>query len=153
MTARPAAAAVLVVLALASPAVAHAAPRIPIPECWDYSISAPNWWNTSDQLEPCSGPGWLEQQAESAIPLPPPAAAIPAVNADTLAQNVSDAAAEHVRRPESVTCPTGLQGIVGTSTRCTITDKGATFGAVVTVTDVEGLHIGLHYQFDAGWPN
>lgn len=51
-------------------------------------------------------------------------------------------------KPESVTCPENLQGTVGATLKCDLTDQGTTFGVTVTVTSVEGDNVKFDIKVD-----
>ena len=67
------------------------------------------------------------------------------VDKDELAKNI---AAQVGRAPESVECPEDLKGEVGATTRCTLEDKGETYGVDVNVTEVEGTDVKFDLEVD-----
>lgn len=71
------------------------------------------------------------------------------VEPDNLGKSVAAVLAEQVGRElEDVSCPDPLEGEVGETVRCTATDQGATYGATVTVTRVEGTTIDFDVDVD-----
>ena len=50
--------------------------------------------------------------------------------------------------PESLTCPEDLTAKVGTSTTCSLSDSGETYGVNVTVTKVEGSDVKFDIKVD-----
>jgi hypothetical protein len=52
------------------------------------------------------------------------------------------------RAPESVSCPGDLEGTVGATLRCSLTDGGETLGVDVEVTAVEGDLVDFDIQVD-----
>lgn len=71
------------------------------------------------------------------------------VNKDELAKEISAQLENQVgRAPESVDCPENLKGEVGATTRCTLTDKGKTYGVDVNVTKVEGSDVNFDLKVD-----
>jgi hypothetical protein len=71
------------------------------------------------------------------------------VNKDDVAKSISDQLAQQFgRAPENVTCPDNLKGDVGATTRCRLTDQGATYGVTVTVTSVDGGDVKYDFKVD-----
>ncbi|MEE3750447.1 DUF4333 domain-containing protein [Mycobacterium intracellulare] len=52
------------------------------------------------------------------------------------------------RKPDSVTCPDNLKGVAGASLRCQLTDRGAKYGVLVTVTNVDAGDVNFHFKVD-----
>lgn len=50
--------------------------------------------------------------------------------------------------PDSVTCPDNLKGVEGATLRCTVNSAGKTYGATVTVTDVDAGDVSFNIQLD-----
>lgn len=63
----------------------------------------------------------------------------PALNKDQLQQQVGRLMKQNDMAADSVTCEGGLEGVVGTETRCTIDADGSSTETSVKVTDVNGL--------------
>ncbi len=71
------------------------------------------------------------------------------VDKNDVAKSISDQLSQQFgRTPENVTCPDNLKGNVGATTRCTLTDQGATYGVTVTVTSVEGDDVKYSFKVD-----
>ena len=51
-------------------------------------------------------------------------------------------------KPESVTCPDNLKGVVGATLRCQLKDSGKTYGVLVTVTSVDAGDVNFDYKVD-----
>lgn len=72
------------------------------------------------------------------------------VSTDELETQVSALLAEEVgRAPEQVDCPDPLDAEAGAEVRCTLTDRGATYGITVTATDVVDDEVALDVVVDA----
>lgn len=63
----------------------------------------------------------------------------PALTREQLQQQVAWQLAQHDMPSDSVSCDTGLDGIIGDQARCTVRSGGDTTQTVVTVTGVDGL--------------
>ena len=50
--------------------------------------------------------------------------------------------------PDSVTCPDNPKGVEGATLRCTVNSAGKTYGATVTVTDVDAGDVSFNIQLD-----
>ncbi len=71
------------------------------------------------------------------------------VDKETVASTVSDQLAIQVgSRPDSVTCPADLEGVVGTELRCELVAGNDTYGVTVTVTSVKGTNVNFHIAVD-----
>jgi hypothetical protein len=71
------------------------------------------------------------------------------VDKEKVASEVSDQLAGQVgRRPDSVTCPEDLKGVVGTKLRCELVAGKDTYGVTVTVTGVEGTDVKFDIAVD-----
>jgi hypothetical protein len=142
-------------------------------------IWADGYWVTvvdASYRDRASAQGWCDQhgrdadhcfprmvQADAGHPLatmppagavPPPQPRAPEEGGATVAKAISDQLASRNRRPDNITCPGVLHGVVGNTMRCTLTDHGQSFGVLVTVTAVQGPNdFDMHYDVDPGWPN
>ncbi|MFF2412208.1 DUF4333 domain-containing protein [Streptomyces sp. NPDC058092] len=74
----------------------------------------------------------------------------PKLSADKLATTVSEKLAATTGQPKpDVTCPDGLVGKVGNTTRCTLTaNDGSTLGVTVKVSSVDGSKINFDIKAD-----
>jgi mRNA-degrading endonuclease toxin of MazEF toxin-antitoxin module len=71
------------------------------------------------------------------------------VDKDDVAKSISDQLTQQFgRAPESVSCPDNLKGDVGATTRCKLTDQGASYGVTVTVTSVTGDDVKYDFKVD-----
>ena len=71
------------------------------------------------------------------------------VDKNDLAKEISAQLKNQVgRAPESVECPDDLKGKVGATTRCTLNDRGKTYGVDVNVTKVEGTDVRFDLKVD-----
>ena len=71
------------------------------------------------------------------------------VDKQQVASILSSKLAEQVgRKPDSVTCPDNLKGVVGSSLRCQLTDGNQTYGVMVNVTSVDGGDVNFDYKVD-----
>ena len=71
------------------------------------------------------------------------------VDKETVAAAVSDQLAKQVgSRPDSVTCPADLEGVVGTQLRCELVAGKDTYGVTVTVTSVKGTNVNFNIAVD-----
>ena len=71
------------------------------------------------------------------------------VDKETVASTVSDQLAKTVgSRPDSVTCPADLEGVVGTQLRCELVVGNDTYGLTVTVTSVKGTTVNFNIAVD-----
>ncbi|OBG40661.1 DUF4333 domain-containing protein [Mycobacterium sp. E3198] len=52
------------------------------------------------------------------------------------------------RKPDSVTCPDNLKGVVGATLRCELADSGEKYGIAVTVTSVDAGDVSFDYKVD-----
>ena len=67
------------------------------------------------------------------------------VDKEAVASAVSDQLAKQVgSRPDSVTCPADLEGVVGTELQCELVAGTDTYGVTVTVTSVKGTNVNFH---------
>jgi Domain of unknown function (DUF4333) len=68
---------------------------------------------------------------------------------DQVASRISGNLAEQVGQPpDSMTCPDGLKGVVGTTMRCELTNGSKKYGVTVTVTSVDIPQVYFDYQVD-----
>lgn len=51
-------------------------------------------------------------------------------------------------KPDAVTCPDNLKGVVGAKLRCQLTDGGQKYGVNVTVTEVVGGDVRFNFKVD-----
>jgi hypothetical protein len=66
-----------------------------------------------------------------------------------VASVISDKLAQQVgRKPDSVTCPDNLKGVVGTTLRCQLSDAGEKYGIAVTVTNVDAGDVNFDFKVD-----
>lgn len=74
----------------------------------------------------------------------------PQLSADKLAATVAAKLAATTGQPKPhITCPQGLTGKVGSTTRCTLTaNDGSTLGVTVTVSSVKGGQINFDIKAD-----
>ncbi len=71
------------------------------------------------------------------------------VDKDQVASRISDKLTDQVgKRPDSITCPGNLKGVVGTTLRCELTDGAKKYGMTVTVTSVDIPQVYFDYQVD-----
>ena len=71
------------------------------------------------------------------------------VDKDAVGKEISANLEKQVGRvPESVECPENLEGKVGVTMRCTLSDSGETYGVTVTVTKVEGADVKFDIAVD-----
>lgn len=71
------------------------------------------------------------------------------VDKDQVARVISNKLAQQVgRRPDAVTCPDNLKGVVGSSLRCQLTDGSDKYGVMVTVTSVDAGEVKFSFQVD-----
>lgn len=72
------------------------------------------------------------------------------VDSDKLEDEVADRLEEQVgQRPESVDCPSDLEGALDAEVRCTLTTQdGQEYGVTVTVASVEGENVNFDIQVD-----
>jgi hypothetical protein len=74
---------------------------------------------------------------------------VTSVDKDQVARQISTMLAQQVgHEPDSVHCPDDLNGTVGATLRCEMTDAGQHFGVTVTVTSVEGTDVRIHVKVD-----
>jgi Domain of unknown function (DUF4333) len=52
------------------------------------------------------------------------------------------------RKPDSVTCPDNLKGVVGATLRCQLTDAAHQYGVSVTVTNVDAGDVNFDFKVD-----
>jgi hypothetical protein len=52
------------------------------------------------------------------------------------------------RKPDSVTCPDNLKGVVGATLRCQLTDADHRYGVSVTVTNVDAGAVNFDFKVD-----
>ena len=52
------------------------------------------------------------------------------------------------RKPDSVTCPDNLKGVVGATLRCQLTDGSEKYGVAVTVTNVDAGDVNFNFKVD-----
>ncbi|QXC63192.1 DUF4333 domain-containing protein [Aquihabitans sp. G128] len=50
------------------------------------------------------------------------------------------------REPDSATCPEALQGVVGATTTCVITDGDQSYDVLLTVNTVDGLDVNFNFK-------
>lgn len=71
------------------------------------------------------------------------------VDKDQVAQVISNKLVQQVgRRPDAVTCPDNLKGVVGSSLRCQLTDGSDKYGVMVTVTSVDAGDVKFNFEVD-----
>jgi uncharacterized protein DUF4333 len=71
------------------------------------------------------------------------------VDKQQVASILSNKLAQQVgRKPDSVTCPDNLKGVVGSSLRCQLTDGNDKYGVMVNVTSVDGGDVNFDFKVD-----
>jgi len=71
------------------------------------------------------------------------------VDKNQVASQISDKLTQHVgKKPDSVTCPDNLKGVVGATLRCQLTDGSEKYGVAVTVTNVDAGDVNFNFKVD-----
>ena len=71
------------------------------------------------------------------------------VDKNQVATVISDKLTQQVgRKPDSVTCPDNLKGVVGATLRCQLTDSSQKYGVDVNVTSVEAGDVNFDIKVD-----
>jgi mRNA-degrading endonuclease toxin of MazEF toxin-antitoxin module len=71
------------------------------------------------------------------------------VDKNQVAKVISDKLTEQVgRRPQSVTCPDNLKGVVGATLRCQLTDTDDKYGVNVNVTSIDAGDVNFDIKVD-----
>jgi len=70
------------------------------------------------------------------------------VNKDDVAKSITEQLTQQFGRTPEVSCPDNLKGDVGATTRCQLTDQGATYGVTVTVNSVDGGDVKYSFKVD-----
>ena len=87
--------------------------------------------------------------ALGALPLLIATGCAAAISADEVAEQSSAILTEQVgEAPDDVTCPEDLPAEEGAEVRCEVVAEGLTYGATVTVTEVDGNDVHLDIVVD-----
>jgi hypothetical protein len=71
------------------------------------------------------------------------------VDKNQVATVISDKLTQQVgRKPDSVTCPDNLKGVVGATLRCQLTDNNQKYGVNVNVTGVDAGDVNFDFKVD-----
>ena len=71
------------------------------------------------------------------------------VDKNQVAKVISDKLTQQVgRKPDSVTCPDNLKGVVGATLRCQLTDTSQKYGVDVNVTSVDAGNVNFDIKVD-----
>ena len=71
------------------------------------------------------------------------------VDKNEVAGNINDQATQQLGdKPDSVTCPDNLKGVVGTTMHCQLVDAGQTTPLTITVTSVQGGIVNFNWEPD-----
>ncbi|ABL04367.1 DUF4333 domain-containing protein [Mycobacterium ulcerans] len=71
------------------------------------------------------------------------------VDKDKVAHIISNKLYQKVgQRPDSVTCPDNLKGVVGATLRCQLIDGSKTYGVNVTVTSIDAGDVRFDFKVD-----
>jgi Domain of unknown function (DUF4333) len=71
------------------------------------------------------------------------------VDKNDVASEINDQATQQLgHKPDSVTCPDNLKGVVGTTLHCQLIDAGQTTPLTVTVTNVDGGTVNFNWAAD-----
>ena len=71
------------------------------------------------------------------------------VDKKQVASQISDKLTQQVgKKPDSVTCPDNLKGVVGATLRCQLTDGSEKYGVAVTVTNVDAGDVNFNFKVD-----
>ena len=71
------------------------------------------------------------------------------VDKNQVASQISDQLTQQVgKKPDSVTCPDNLKGVVGATLRCQLTDGSDKYGIAVTVTSVDAGDVNFNFKVD-----
>jgi hypothetical protein len=71
------------------------------------------------------------------------------VDKNQVASVISDKLTQQAgRKPDSITCPDNLKGVVGATLRCQLNDQGQKYGISVTVTNVDAGDVNFDFKVD-----
>jgi hypothetical protein len=71
------------------------------------------------------------------------------VDKNQVASVISDKLTQELgNKPDSVTCPDNLKGVVGAALRCQLTNASQKYGVSVTVTNVDGDDVSFDFKVD-----
>jgi mRNA-degrading endonuclease toxin of MazEF toxin-antitoxin module len=70
------------------------------------------------------------------------------VSKDDVAKSITEQLTQQFGRTPEITCPDDLKGELGATTRCQLTDQGATYGVTVTVNSVDGGDVKYGFKVD-----
>ena len=71
------------------------------------------------------------------------------VDKNEVAGNINDQATQQLgHKPDSVTCPDNLKGVVGTTLHCQLVDAGQTTPLTITVTSIDGGNVYFNWAPD-----